>query len=77
MKIEYITREKVSLFKDRIPSSYSWYLTSPEGSRFVLISIDSVLSVYYVIAVTLLDEILYISDDSYTDAVKDFIKAES
>ncbi len=73
VSISYITKEKAASLTDKIPKAYTWANLASDECKFVLISVDRVLSVYCVLAVVLDGEIINISDEEYGAAVLDFI----
>ena len=73
MTIEYTTKSKLESLALSIPNIYAKLLTCPEDAEYVLLAKEDFPVSYYVAAITIGDDILYISDEDYREIVQKFI----
>lgn len=75
MVIEKITKEKaISL---RLPFLLSHISTAPEEADYYLISVDKILSVYFVVAIVLFGSVLFITDEDYKMDIEKYLEVSN
>lgn len=75
MFIEKITKEKaISL---RLPFLLSHISTAPEEAEYYLLSVDKILSVYFVVAIVLFNNVLFITDEDYRKDIEKHLEVSN
>ena len=73
MTIEYVTKAKIESLSTIMPQVLTRALLAPKGAQFILLTDEKLLSSYFVAAIVLEKEIIWISDSDYTEIVKKYL----